>query len=162
MNALKQAFDNFWSVRTEQEQKLLKGLGAFAAFALLYLVAIDPALSNRPKLEKELPQLKMQAAQIQALVQEAQALKQRAAAGSAPLSKEMIEASLTQAGLSAKTVGMLGEQVKLQLNEAQFGNVVAWLDGLQKSAHVSVIDANIVAQGAPGMVVATLSLYQPK
>lgn len=162
MNALKQAFDNFWSVRTAQEQTLLKSLSGLALFALVYLIAIDPALTGRPKLEKELPQLKMQAAQIQALVQEAQALKQRAAAGSAPLNKEMIEASLTQAGLSAKTVGMLGDQVKLQLNEAQFGNVVSWLDGLQKAAHVSVVDANIVAQGAPGMVVATFSLYQPK
>lgn len=160
--SLKQTFDNFWGVRTAQEKLLLRSLGGLLAFALVYLVAIDPPLSNGPKLAKSLPVLRQQVIQMQDLVREAKGLNERAAAGNTPLTKEMVEASLAQAGLSAKSIGQVGDQVKLQLNEAPFANIVTWLDGLQKSAHVSVIESNLVAQSEPGIVIGSFGLYQPK
>lgn len=162
MDELRQAWANFWDIRSEQEKKILAVVGSLLLAGLIYLLLLEPALSGRKMLERQLPNLRMQAAQLQELVREAQALSGRAGPPATALSKEAVESSLNQRLMKAQNIGMVGDQVKLQLNEVQFGNLLSWLDEMQKSSHISVLDANIVSQATPGVVNATLSLRQLK
>lgn len=160
LDNLQSSWNSFWQERSEQEQKILSLGAGVAGLALIYLLLLDPAISGRAQLQKELPKLQEQAALMASLLGEAQALAGRVAAPIAPMNKEMIEASLGQRGLKAQTIGMVGDQMKLQLNDVAFSNLMTWLDEMQKNSHISTLDANIVSQPVAGMVNATLTLRQ--
>lgn len=162
MDQLKQKWAEFWQVRTSQEQTMLSVCAVVVVAALVYLIGIDPALTGRAKLEKELPVLRMQAAQFQALAAEAQALAGRAGQPTEAMTREGVEKALVARGMTPKTIGMIGDQVKVQLDGVAFSTLVAWLDEVQKVQHITVFDANIVSQASVGVVNATLSLRQQK
>src|SRR5437868_2676267 len=79
-----------------------------------------------------------------------------------PISKESIEADLTRRGLKAESVNVTGEIARLQLSNASFAALIGWLDEIQKSALVSVMEVNIIALPQPDAVNATLTLRQQK
>lgn len=162
MQALQLKWAEFWQARTSQEQTMLSVCAAFVLAALIFLIAVDPALKGSARLQKELPNLRMQAAQFEALAKEAQALSGRAAQPSEAMTKDGIEKSLTSRNMAPKTIGMVGDQLKVQLDGVPFASLVSWLDEMQKTAHISVFDANIVSQASVGVVNATLSLRQQR
>ena len=55
---------------------------------------------------------------------------------------------------------MSGDLAKVQLNAVAFADTVQWLEELQKTARVSVVEANIDAQEQAGMVNASFTLRQ--
>jgi len=158
----RQSFAAFWEGRNARERMLLAVGAAVVLLGLLYALLIDPALSGRDRLNKDLPQLRAQVAQLQALAREAAGLNSGAPQNPAPMSKESIEAELVRKGLKADNVGVTGEIARLQLSGASFAALVGWLDEIQKSSLVSVVEANIVAQAQPDSVNATLTLRQQK
>lgn len=161
MNAnLKQSLAAFWSERNKREQNLLAVAGAVIVLGLLYVLLIDPALSGRTMLEKQLPALRQQAAEVRSLAKEASALGSKAGTAPAPMTRESIEASLTRKGLKPQAVSLTGDLAKVQLNGVPFADTVQWLEELQRTARVSVADANISAQEPAGTVNATLTLRQ--
>ena len=161
MNAnLKQSLAAFWSERNKREQNLLAVAGAVIVLGLLYVLLIDPALSGRTMLEKQLPALRQQAAEVRSLAKEASALGGKAGAAPAAMTRESIEASLTRKGLKPQAVSLTGDLAKVQLNGVPFADTVQWLEELQRTARVSVADANISAQEPAGTVNATLTLRQ--
>lgn len=162
MAAIQEMWDGFWAARTEQEQKILMVGGGFLIVALLYSLAIEPAMEGRVALAKSLPKLRGDALAMESMAREAQALAGRAGKPAMQMTKENVEAALKTRGLAAQSVGMLGDQLKIQLQEVQFANLMTWLDEMQKSSQISVVDANITAQAKAGIVSATLSLKQAK
>ena len=162
MQALQLKWAEFWQARTSQEQTMLSVCTAFVLAALVFMIAIDPALKGRARLQKELPNLRMQAAQFEALAKEAQALSGRAAPPSEAMTKEGVEKSLASRNMAPKSIGMVGDQLKVQLDGVAFSSLVSWLDEMQKTAHISVFDADIVSQPSVGVVNATLSLRQQR
>jgi general secretion pathway protein M len=58
-------------------------------------------------------------------------------------------------------VMLTGDFAKVQLTAASFAATLNWLDDMQKTALLSVVDANIVALDKPDMVNATFTLRQP-
>jgi general secretion pathway protein M len=162
VDQLGQSWEGFWQGRSMQERKLLS-MGALAiVLALVYLILLAPALSGRAQLEKSLPMLHQQAADLQALSQEAQTLANQAPSTIVPMSKESLEASLTQRGLTAQGVALTSDFAKVQLSGVPFASVIGWLDELQKLNRISVLEASIVAQPVAGMVNVTLALKQQK
>jgi general secretion pathway protein M len=123
---------------------------------------IDPALSGRDRLNKKLPMLRQQAAQMQALSKEAAALSVKPAAPLIAMSKENIEAALVRNGLKPQSVILTGDFAKVQLNAASFAGTLNWLDEMQKTSLLTVVDANIVTLDKPDMVNATFTLRQPR
>ncbi len=164
MNSLlklsRQSLSEFWAVRDARERAMLATAAVVIAFGMIYALLIDPALTGRNQLNKNLPVLRQQAAQLQALSKEAAALSGKPAPPVAVMSKESIEAALSHKGLKPQSVILTGDLAKVQLVAVSFSSTLNWLDEMQKTAQLSVADANIVALAQPGMVDVTLTLRQ--
>lgn len=162
LNRSSQSVSELWNARNPRERAMLSAAAAVAGLGLIYVVLIAPALSGRDQLNKNLPVLRQQVAQLQALSKEAAGLSDRTAQSVAPISKESIEAALARKGLKPQSVGLTGDIVRVQLPSVSFAGLLDWLDDMQKTSLLSVVDANIVALSQPDMVNATLTLRQPK
>ncbi len=149
-----------WNARTEQERRFL-GVGAgVVVLALLYSVAIAPALNGRSQLNKDLPRLRQEAAQMQALAVEAAQLANQPVAKLLPMSKESLTASLTARSMAPVSLSMVGDYAKVQLKDANFANLVNWLDTQQRESRIAVQDATVTAVNDAGQVDAVLTLRQ--
>ncbi len=164
LNVYKESLAGFWQQRDTRERTMLALAGAVIAAALIYAVLIEPALSGRAQLEKSLPSLRLQAAEMQMLAKQAAQFATPAAAlvPPPPVSRESIEAALTRKGLKAQNIIVSGDLVKVQLVSASFAATLDWLDEMQKSARLTVVDTNFAALAAVDTVNATLTLRQQK
>lgn len=170
LNQFRQSFSEFWTVRDARERAMLAVAALVVTLGLTYVLLIDPALAGRDRLNKNLPVLRQQVAQMQALAKEAAALSGKSASAlagksAAPLitmSKENIEAALARNDLKPQNVMLTGDFAKVQLTAASFAGTLNWLDDMQKTALLSVVDANIVALAQADMVNATFTLRQQR
>lgn len=162
LHGIRQSAAAFWSERNQREQNLLAIALAVIVFGLLYVLLIDPALSGRTDLEKQLPGLRQQAAEVQALAREAGPAAAKAVAPAPPMTRDSIESSLTRRGLKPQSVTLSGDLAKVQLNGASFASTIQWLDEMHKTARVAVVEANIEVQPQPDTVNATFSLRQQR
>ncbi len=162
LNEVMQPLSAFWSARNARERTLLAIAAAVIVLGLIYLLLIDPALSGRERTQKNLPVMRQQVAELQAMSKEASGLSAKAGPPVAPLSKESLEAGLMDKGLKPQNVAVTGEIARVQLNSVQFAGVIDWLAEMQRTALLSVIEANVVAQAEPGIVNATLTLRQQR
>lgn len=166
----RQSFSEFWAMRDARERTMLVLAALVVALGLAYALLIDPAQAGRERLNKNLPELRQQVAQMQALAKEAASLSGRSASGSAgasaapllAMSKQDIEAALARNGLKPQSVLLTGDFAKVQLATVSFAGTLNWLDEMQKTALLSVVDANIVALAQPDMVNATFTLRQQR
>lgn len=154
------SYSEFWAARDARERAMLAAAALVVTIALVYLLLIAPALSGRVQLNKNLPILRQQVAQMQALSNEAAALSGKPTAPLVAMSRENIEAALARHGLKPQSVVLTGDFAKVQLASVSFTGTTNWLDELQKTAQISVLDANIVALDQPDMVNATVTLRQ--
>jgi general secretion pathway protein M len=95
---------------------------------------------------------------MRAMAKQASLLSATPAVPAAAMSREGIEAALARSGLKAQDVLLNGDFAKVQLNSASFASMLFWLDDLQKTAMLSVTDADIVALPQPDNVNATITL----
>jgi general secretion pathway protein M len=161
-NHLKQGIASFWNDRNPRERNILVIGGLALLLILYYLLFIDPAYSGRKDLEKKLPSLRQQTAEVQALSREAQQLGSRTQPPPPLLTKESIDTALNSRGLKAQNVLVTGEVVKVQFTAASFSGITDWLADAQKTARLSVVDANVEAQEKPDTVNATVTLRQTR
>lgn len=158
---LRQRADAFWAERNKRERNLLIAAAVVIVVGIFYALLIDPALSGRRTLEKQLPALRRQTAEVQALAREAGNLRSNAVTPPA-VTKESIDASLNGRGLKAQNVMVNGELVRVQLNAASFSGLLDWLTDMQRGARLSVLDATVEAQAQPDTVNANLTLRQQR
>lgn len=150
----------FWLARTEQERKFLGVGGAILALALFYSVLLDPALSGREVLNKELPKMRQQAAEMQVLAREAETLRGQTSIAPPPMTRESLNASLAARSLTPQSLSITGDFAKVQFNNAAHAGIVAWLDAIRVESRIAVQDASFTAQEPAGTVNATLTLRQ--
>ncbi len=162
LNQAKQSFAAFWAARDSRERAMLSAAALVVALGLGYALLIDPALSGRDRLNKNLPVLRQQVAQLQALAKEAAVLSIKPDAPLIAMSKENIEAALARNGLKPQSVMLTSDFAKVQLAAVSFAGTLNWLDDMQKTALLSVVDANIITQDKPDMVNATFTLRLPR
>ena len=156
------AISAFWNDRSVKERKQMLAIGSVMLAALIYLLLLEPAITGRAQLRKVLPDLRQKSADMQQLAQQAAALGASVAPPPPALSKESIEAGLTAKGLKAQSVVVTEEVVRVQLNTASFAALVEWLDEMQKTARLSVIDTTITALPGSDTISATLTMRQQK
>nr|WP_205905415.1 type II secretion system protein GspM [Collimonas pratensis] len=157
----------YWAQRNQRERRLLGAAAAVILLAIIYLLLLDPALSGRSRLQKDLPALRQHAAELQALTAKAASLSgQMAERPASPLSKEAVETALKSKGLSPQSVTLNGDMAKVQLAAVAFAGLLDWLDDVQKNSQWQVVDASVTALGGatpqPGIVNATVTLLQQK
>ena len=161
LGLFKQSFWEFWAARNARERLMLTTATAVVMLSLIYALLIAPAVTGRAQANKNLPLLRQQVAQMQALAKEAATLAALPVLPAPALSREFIAASLTRKGLQAQSVMLSGAQIEVQLSSASFAATLAWLDEMQRSARLAVVEANFVALDLPDMVNAKLTLRQP-
>ncbi len=157
---LKDQLALYWLARTEQERKYLAVGGAVALLALVYALFIDPAVSGRARLQRELPQLRQQAARLQSMAAEAAELARQPAPQVTPMTREAMLASLATRSIVPGTLTVAGENARLQVSNVSFANLYAWLDAQRRENRVAVQEGSISALAAAGQVDATLTLHQ--
>lgn len=162
LNGLKQSLSAFWSERNKRERNMLLAAGAVVALGLAYTLLIDPALSGRSELEEKLPALRQQAAEVRALAREASALRTKAATPVPVMTRESIEASLARRGLKPQSATVSGELARLQFSDVSFASLIDWLGEMQRTARLSVAEANIEALAEQDRVNASLTLRQQR
>jgi len=150
----------FWGERTEQERRFLAVGGIVVALGLVYGLLVDPALTGRDQLRKELPLLRQEAAELQALASQVAQLSAQPPAPSAPLSRDALNAALTKEGLTPQNLVMTGEYIKLEFKGVPFAALVTWLDAARRENRVVVQEGTVSAQSAAGTVDAALTLRQ--
>lgn len=150
----------YWLARTEQERKYLAVGGAVAVLALVYALFIDPAVSGRARLQRELPQLRQQAAQLQSMAAEAAELARQPAPQVTPMTREAVLASLATRSIVPGSLTVAGENARLQVSNVSFANLYAWLDAQRRENRMTVEEGTITALSAVGQVDATLTLRQ--
>jgi general secretion pathway protein M len=150
----------FWDARTTREKTLLTWGGAAIAVALAWSVLWVPAQEGRAHLRETLPTMRRQLAQMTAQANDARALS-AAAQGIAPTGgalKDALSASLTDHGLAATQVQVVGNAVQIQLKNASFPAWTAWLDDARRQFKVQVAEAHVSALKDDGQVDLTASL----
>ncbi|HEV2611157.1 MAG TPA: type II secretion system protein GspM [Noviherbaspirillum sp.] len=162
LGGIKRSISTFWSERNQRERTMLSVAIAVIVAGLFYVLLIDPAISGRQDLEKKLPDMRRQAAELQALARETTALSGKSAGAAPAFTRENIEASLQRKGLKADNVAMTGELARVQLKSVSFASTVEWLEEIQRTARVSVVEANFEGLAAIDTVNAALTLRQLK
>lgn len=162
LTQFKLSFSEFWAVRNARERTMLSAAVIVIAFGLFYALLLAPALTGREQLNRNLPLLRQQVARLQALAKESAALAGNVSPTVATTSRENIEAALARNGLKPKSVTLTGDYAKVQLVAVSFAGTLVWLEEMQRTALLSVVDANIVALAQADMVDATLTLRQAR
>lgn len=161
INQAGQSLSGFWAAREKRERAMLGAAGIAVLLGLYYALLIEPPLTGRDQLIKNLPLLRQQAAQLQVLAKTAAALSDKTVPPTTVISAEYLKTALAHHGLSPQNVMLAGPSVKVQFVDCSFADLLKWLDDMQKSARLSVADANIIALSQPGRVNAVLTLLQP-
>jgi general secretion pathway protein M len=104
--------------------------------------------------------MQRQLAQMTAQADEARRLS-AAAQGVTPTGgalKDALSASLTEHGLAAVQVDLLGNAVQVQLKNASFPAWTVWVDDVRRQFKVQVSEAHVTALKTDGQVDLTASL----
>lgn len=155
-----QSLAKFWAARDARARALISAVAVAVALGLYYALLISPALTGRAQLNKNLPELRQQVAQLRALAQDVAVFSGQSAPPSAAISEESIRAALAHKGLKPQSVALGGGLVKVQFTDASFAATLEWLGDMQKTARLSVVEANIVALAQPDRINAALTLRQ--
>jgi general secretion pathway protein M len=160
--ALSEAATSFWNLRNQRERSILIFGGVALALFVLYAILFAPALNGRTTLNKDLPVLRQQVAEVQSLAKEAGELNGAVMPDPEPVSQDSISSSLSGHGMKPQSVSVNGDLVRLQINPATYSSLMDWLDEQQKTARLTVVDANFIALPQTDTVNASVTLKQQK
>jgi general secretion pathway protein M len=143
---LAQTWASFWDARTEREKTLLLWGGAALGVVIAWSILWAPAQDGRAHLRETLPAMQRQPAAAQGVTPTGGALK------------DALSASLTEHGLAAVQVDLLGNAVQVQLKNASFPAWTVWVDDVRRQFKVQVSEAHVTALKTDGQVDLTASL----
>lgn len=151
----------FWSERAPREKSILLAGAAVVIFAIVYLLAVDPAISGIARLERGLPQTRAQAAKLDALLAEVKNLRSRAqvATLSQQESRTAVEKTLAGAGLKASRVVPLSDgDLQLTFANVPYAAWAVWLAGVERELGGRATNVTATSTGTPGNVDVELAL----
>ncbi|MFM0033861.1 type II secretion system protein M [Paraburkholderia strydomiana] len=157
---LAQTWAGFWDQRTEREKAIITWGGGALAVVVAWSVLWAPAQEGRAHLRESLPSLQRQLAQMTAQANEVRVLS-AAAQGVAPTGaalKDALSASLSDHGLAATQVQVVGNAVQIQMKNASFPAWTSWVDDARKQFKVQIAEAHVTALKDDGQVDLTASL----
>ena len=149
-----------WQGFTLRERRLLI-LGSTTLLVLLcWFWVIDPAIKTRKKMLQQLPELRAQSVQLRALAQEVAALPPAAPVKQSS-SREELERSLMDAGLTAEQITLSDGRFILSFSDVPFSTLTDFLQKAQREHQMAVTEATITARDRIDRVDAKLSLQRP-
>jgi general secretion pathway protein M len=154
---LQDTFNQFWEARQGRERRFLSIAALVVLLTLVYLVAIDPALSGSGALRKSLPVLHQQVAQMQQMSQAIAAIPPLE--NRPDVNRELVETAFTNSGLKAQTLSVNDGIVRAQINSTSMSSLQTCLLDLQRTGGLFVDEMKITGLEA-GMISATFTLRQ--
>ena len=149
-----------WQGFTLRERRLLI-LGSTTLLVLLcWFWVIDPAIKTRKKMQQQLPELRAQSVQLRALAQEVAALPPAAPVKQSS-SREELERSLMDAGLTAEQITLSDGRFMLIFSDVPFSTLTDFLQKAQREQQMTVTEATMTARDRIDRVDAKLSLQRP-
>jgi len=114
-----------WAQGSEREQRLVRGMGLVLTLALVWLVALRPALATLRSAQTQGPQLRAQLQTMLQLQDQAQALQAQA---QTPVAKpnDLLEAALATLGGSAR-MSLNGDRATVSLEGSSADALAQWL-----------------------------------
>ncbi len=152
----------YWQQRNARERRMLIISFLVVAAAIVYSLLIDPALSGRADLQKQIPQLRQQVAEMAVLSKQSAQLNTAMAENIPAITRETLETSLARWSAKAQTLAVSDDIVRVQLPSIAYSGLMEWLLEMQKSARLSVDEARVTSLPEPGMVSVSLTLRQQR
>ena len=157
-----ESFASFWQQRNAKERRLLSLTTIVVLLALTYWMFINPALSNKAKLEVSIPQLRLQVSEMAAMSAQYAQIATAMTENIEPVSREVLEASLMRKGVKAQSLSATDDIVRVQIASVGYSVIMEWMLEMQKAARLTVEDAKLTALPEKGQVAVVLTMKQQK
>ncbi|MEW6342574.1 MAG: type II secretion system protein M [Pseudomonadota bacterium] len=160
IRAIQAALTEWFEARAPREKRLLVAGVALLIVVLLYSVLWAPAWDGCSHIRASLPRLQDEVAQVQMQLDEARSLKGDAAirAPEGVALRDALSASLSQAGVPAPQITVLGKGVQVEVKNVPFGVLMVWLDEVRRTEHVRVVSAHAKGEMQPGHASVSVTL----
>ncbi len=140
---------NWWD-RLATRERVLVGAGAWlVAAALLWWVALAPALETLARAKVQQPLLDAQLQRMLALKAEAQFLAGQVRAGGGD-TRAVLESSLKQAFGASANLQLAGDRATVTLKAVPAATLASWLVDLRANARLLPAEARLTRPAAPG------------
>ncbi|MBY5923518.1 type II secretion system protein GspM [Ferrimonas balearica] len=163
MNKYWQQAQQWWSDRTDQEQRLLTLLAPVLVIGLFYWLIWAPISNGLDQAERAVQAERMNLSQIKENASRYVSLQRGSSnrPGGGNLS-QIVSRTAASAGLTIARMQPQGDNLQLWLEDTQFEKLMAWLAELQQQNGVNVEALDITAANDPGLIqVRRLQLSQP-
>ncbi|HET7867789.1 MAG TPA: type II secretion system protein GspM [Burkholderiaceae bacterium] len=135
-----------WGALPLRQRMLATTAGGVIGFALVWSLAVQPALTTLKSAPREIAQVDADLQQMQRLAAEARELR-AAPPLSGAQSVAALRAATEQLGSSAKLT-LVGDRATVTLTGADAGTVTLWLNEVRAGARARVIEAQLSRSGS--------------
>ncbi len=130
-----------WAQISPREQRLVRGALALLALALVWYVALRPALATLRSAQSQGPQLRAQLQDMLQLQAQAQVLQAQPAA-QAQDSKSLLEAALPTLGATAR-MSLTGDRATVTLEGSSADALAQWLTQARLNARARPLELHL-------------------
>jgi general secretion pathway protein M len=144
--SLATAISKAWQPRNQREKQLLTFTGALVISVVGWLLLIDPALRGRAYWQQELPAMKEAISQMRYLSTEIGKLPVKTHGSGVGLSRQALEASLSDKGIKADTLEITDSHVNAHFVDISFASFTELLKQWQISSQLMVEEITVTAR----------------
>ena len=162
INIMVDSFASFWQQRNAKERRLLSMATVIVLLALIYWIFINPALTNKAKLEASIPQLRLQVSEMAVMSAQYAQIATAMTENIEPVSREVLEASLLRKGIKAQSMTASDDIVRVQISSVAYSVIMEWMLEMQKAARLTVEEAKLTALPEKGQVGVVLTMKQQR
>jgi general secretion pathway protein M len=130
-----------WAQMSLREQRLVRGALALLALALVWFVALRPALATLRSAQSQGPQLRAQLQDMLQLQAQAQVLQAQPAAQTQD-SKNLLEAALPTLGAAAR-MSLTGDRATVTLEGSSADDLAQWLTQARLNARARPLELHL-------------------
>ena len=157
----REAFAQWWQLRSRSERILLAAAAGIAALALAWLVVWQPLARDTDRLDRQIENDRAMLADARRRADEIAGLARSAPSVAPAEPRAALDAALTQQNLksAATTIERIdNERIRLTFDAIGFDALTAFLDALQRDARLRAVELVATARVEPGQVRADVTL----
>jgi len=157
----REAFAQWWQLRSRSERILLAAAAGIAALALAWLVVWQPLARDTDRLGRQVETDRAMLADARRRADEIAGLARNAPSVAPAEPRAALDAGLTQQNLksAATTIERIdNERIRLTFDAIGFDALTAFLDALQRNARLRAVELVATARVEPGQVRADVTL----
>jgi len=157
----REAFAQWWQLRSRSERMLLTAAAGIAALALAWLVVWQPLARDTDRLDRQIENDRAMLADARRRADEIAGLARSAPSVAPAEPRAALDAALARQNLTvaATTIERIdNERIRLTFDAIGFDALTAFLDALQRDARLRAAELVATARVEPGQVRADVTL----